>query len=322
MNAQRGAVTVAHVADAYRRYPGEVVTFFTRVAVQETTADLTLRIALPGRLALLDYRPPPQRQGDTPYVEVVPANVGEDVSHELVWTLAGKLSPGLYEYETQARIAPTPYDVVVSSRAAVTRDDETVSMESVTFTVQAQGRYLRHLPELYESDDLMGRFLMLFESFWGPIETQIDNVYGYFDPALTPPDFLRWLASWFDLALNARLPAERQRRLVREAAPLYRRRGTRQGLQRYLELYTGGEVHIVEQRAENFRLGAGAKLGPGIALGRDNRPHTFTVLLRLPEEDARDAAWIADICALIEAEKPAHTAYTLNIEPLKFHQQI
>lgn len=308
-------VTVAHVADAYRRYPGEVVTFFTRVEVRETTADLTLRIALPGRLALLDYRPPQQRQGDTPYVEVAPAGAWGDEGHELVWTLAGKLSPGLYEYETQARIAPSAYDVTVSSRAVVTRGDEMLSMESVTFTVQAKGRYLRYLPELYEGDDLMGRFLMLFESFWGPVETQIDNVYGYFDPALTPPDFLRWLATWFDLALNERLPEERQRRLVREAVPLYRRRGTRQGLRRYLEIYTGGEVHIIEQRAENFRLGTGAKLGPGIALGRDNHPHTFTVMLRLPEEDTRNPAWIADICALIEAEKPAHTAYTLNIEP-------
>ena len=302
--------TVAHIADAYRRYPGDLVTFFTCVETREATADLTLRIALPDGLTLHDYSPPPEFREATPYVEVA------DDTQYLVWSLAGKLPAGVrYEYQTHARVAPTFYDTTLTSRAVVTRGDETLSAESVTFAVQVKGGYLRYLPELYEGDDLMARFLMLFESFWGPIEMQIDNVSGYFNPALTPPDFLRWLASWFDLALNERLPEERQRQLVREAVPLYRRRGTRQGLQQYLEIYTGGEVYIVEQRAENFRLGTGARLGPGIALGRDNRPHTFAVMLHLPEQDARDPAWIADICALIEAEKPAHTAYTLNIEP-------
>lgn len=309
-------VTVAHVVDAYQHYPGELVTFFTCVKVSEDTMGLTLRIALPEGLVLHDYRPPLQCKDSTPYVEVIPADERRDKGYEVVWLLADKVVAGVYEYQTQVRIDPTPYNIDFTSCATVTRDDEPLSEECVTFTAHSKGHYLRYLPEIYEDDELMGRFLMLFESFWAPIEMQIDNIHGYFNPEMTPPAFLRWLASWFDLALHEHLPEERQRSLVREIVPLYRRRGTRQGLQRYLEIYTGGEVYIIEQRAENFCLGSGARLGPGIALGRNNHPHTFTVMLRLPEEEAGNPAWIADICSLIETEKPAHTAYTLNVEPL------
>jgi hypothetical protein len=130
------------------------------------------------------------------------------------------------------------------------------------------------------------------------------------------------------LELDERLPKERQRRLIRSAISLHRRRGTKQGLQEYLETYTGGEVQIIEHRAHNFCLGADARLGPGIALGRNNLPHTFTVILRLPpiaenqvngggsleERTRRERERRRVIQAIIEAEKPAYTAYTLYIE--------
>jgi len=302
---------VAHVTDFCHRYPGELVTFFTCVEVREATSNLTLRITLPNGLTLHDYSAPPAFKGAAPYVEV-DAN-----AHYLVWSLPGNLPAGArYEYQAQARVAPTAHDKEITSRAVVTQGDDRVGEESVTLNVHAKGSYLRYLPEIYAEDELMGRFLMLFESFWAPIETQIDSISYYFNPEMTPPDFLRWLASWFDLTLNERLPEERRRRLVQAAVSLYRQRGTPQGLKRYLEIYTGGDAHIVEHRSDNFRLGADATLGPAIALGRNNRPHTFTVLLRLPPTDVHEEAWINNIHALIEAEKPAHTAYTLHVEPL------
>ena len=302
-------VMVAHVADFYCRYPGELVTFFTCIEVREAESNLTLRITLPDGLTLHNYNPPPELPGATPYVEV------DGDTHYLVWSLDA-LAGTRYEYQAQARIAPISRNKEITSQAVVTRGEDVLSEESVTLAVRVKGSYLRHLPEIYEEDELMGRFLMLFESFWSPIETQIDSVSYYFNPEMTPSDFLPWLASWFDLMLSERLPEERRRQLVLAAVPLYRQRGTKQGLKRYLEIYTGGEAHIVEHLADNFRLGASAALGPGIALGRNNRPHTFDVLLRLPSPDDNDHAWVNSIRALIEAEKPAHTAYTLHVEPL------
>lgn len=310
------SVTVSHVADFRNRYPGEIVTFFTCIEVHRSLSNLTLRISLPTGLDLDDYRPPEAFTGAAPYVEV------NDNAHYLVWSLEDKLPAGnRYEYRTQARIAPTLRDVALISQATLTRHNNILATESATVTIHAKGRYLHYLPELYERDELMGRFLMLFESFWGPIEMQIDNVSRYFNPEMTPPDFLPWLASWFDLTLNERLPEARQRQLIKSAVALYRRRGTKQGLKQYLEIYTGGEAHIIEHRADNLRLGIAARMGPGIALGRNNRPHTFTVILRLPPAsdqtpDFSAPAWIANLRALIETEKPAHTAYALRIENL------
>lgn len=313
---ERQAVTVDHVADYNNRYPGEIVTFFTRVGVHWARSDLMLRIALPNGLELEDYQSPAALADTVPYVEV------DDSAHYLTWSLKGKIPAGSrYEYRAQARIAPTARDVEITSRATVSRVDAILAEESTTVSIRAKGRYLRYLPELYERDELMGRFLMLFESFWGPIETQIGNINRYFNPEMTPPDFLPWLASWFDLTLNERLPEAQRRQLIKSAVALYRRRGTKQGLKQYLETYTGGEALIVEHRADNMRLGAQTRLGPGIALGRNNRPHTFTVVLRLPPPDDhgpdfRAPAWIAHLRALIETEKPAHTAYTLRVENL------
>jgi phage tail-like protein len=195
--------------------------------------------------------------------------------------------------------------------------------ETVSIAILAKAQYLKHLPALYQTDPLMSRFLMLFESFWGPIHGQIDHLPFYFDPKMTPPDFLPWLASWFNVVLDERLSEQQQRRLIGSLGSLYRKRGTKHGLEEYLEIYTGRSPQIIEHRARDFRLGQEARLGPGVALGTGNRPHSFTVVLCLPplsdpdgDEKActrRESERRRAIEAIIEAEKPAHTAYTLHL---------
>ena len=76
---------------------------------------------------------------------------------------------------------------------------------------------------------------------------------------------------------------------------------------------------IVEHTARNFRLGPTTLMGPNIALGTSNQPHAFTVILRLPPGGGPDPAKARQelerrLAAVIEAEKPAHTVYTLRIE--------
>jgi len=215
------------------------------------------------------------------------------------------VSPSLLGYDNQ----------LVSRAFLEVADDESARVtETVTVAVFAKGRYLRHLPALYERDELMGRFLMLFESFWDPIEGQIDQLPHYFDPRTAPPDLLPWLAAWLDLVLDERWPESKRRQLLQSAVHLYRRRGTRDGLVDYLEIYTGARPQIVEHRAENFVLGPEARLGQGIAIGRRNAPHTFTVKMELPTLPKAEAeSRRRMIEQIIEAEKPAHTAYLLDL---------
>ncbi|MBN1177979.1 MAG: hypothetical protein JXD18_02125 [Anaerolineae bacterium] len=313
---------VGHVANVGRRYPGETVAFHTRIRVSEPLSAPTLRVSLPRECVLETYRAVAGFAGATPSVEV-----DQEQNHYMTWTFDGDVAAGSeHECVTVCRIAPAGRDVRLESRAVLTGADAApVAEETLALNVEAQGRYLRYLPEVYEQDELMGRFLMLFESFWGPIETQIDHAHCYFDPQMAPASFLPWLASWMNATLDDRLPEERQRLLLQAAVPLYRRRGTKEGLEQYLDLYTGGTAHIVEHRAQDFVLGPAAHLGPGIALGRTNVPHTFTVVLTLPPVGAPSGSDEQAVAALeeqrrrviqsiIETEKPAHTGYTLHLE--------
>jgi phage tail-like protein len=252
--------------------------------------------------------------------------VGADASY-LAWRMAREVEASAsYEYQVEAKVAPTDQNLTLESQAVVNAegpDGTTASaQETVTVAVFAKGRYLQYLPAIYQSDDFMGRFLMLFESFWGPIEQQIDNIPYYLDPDMAPPDFVPWLASWLDLSFDQHWSEEKRRRLLRRIASLYRKRGTKAGLQEYLEIFSGGRVEITEHRSGNFRLGPETRLGPGIALGTDNVPHRFTVIVRLPPAsptgDGRDqeVAIRRMLETIIETEKPAHTSYTLQIETI------
>ena len=328
-NTLASALAVSHVADFYRRYPGETVTLYTRVDVLKPVSEFTLRIGLPTGLTLGDSAltseggsaaralSPLSNHGSVPRLLTL------DGESFLMWEVRRDLTAGeRYEYQLQATIAPVHEDTTLTSRAIVTAPDSTGALsttagESVSIAVAAHGAYLKYLPALYtEQDEFMGRWLMLFESFWKPIDRQIDDIYYYFDPKYAPPDFLPWLASWVDLTLDEQWPEEKRRQLLLAMVMLYRRRGTRRGLQEYLEIYTGCKPQITEHGAHNFRLGKSNRLGPSVALGRQNVPHTFSVGLHLPraENEQKRQERRRKIEAIIESEKPAHTSYTLNIE--------
>jgi phage tail-like protein len=317
-------VSVSHVADFYRRYPGETFKLHTRVDVHAHIPGLSVQISLPTSTDTGSYR------ASAAHGDALPDLVLADDSRYIIWTVERHLEPGdRFDYEVELTVQPTQQNLMLRSVAlarpgGMLADSARVS-ETVDVAVFAKGRYLQFLPRLYqEQDELMGRYLMLFESFWGPVEAQIDSLHHYFDPELTPAELLPWLASWIDLTLDERWPEDKRRRLLRSAVSLYRRRGTRRGLREYLEIYTGAQVQITEHGAHNFRLGPEARLGLGVALGTLNLPHTFTVTVFLPAEDEpvdsaqererRDAARRRMIETIIEAEKPAHTSYHLRVE--------
>jgi phage tail-like protein len=318
-----GSLAVDHTADNLRRYRGEPITFYSRVAARESLPGFRLQVSLPR--GCLPGDAICTTNGMVPRVATL-----EDANH-LLWDIEpeGGLEAGdRFHFEVQATVASFERDQSLMSHAYVwplpqSGSGDPAATETVTVAVSARGRYLKYLPAFYEEDDLMGRMLMLFESFWAPINAQVDQLPVYLDPRMTQPELLPWLASWIGLNLDERWPEASRRRLLSSAVALFRKRGTRRGLQEYLEVFTGRKPQIVEQGANNMRLGSDARLGPSIALGTSNQPHTFTVILRLPpasrsEDEAERARQEAErrrmIEAIINAEKPAHTDYTLRIE--------
>jgi phage tail-like protein len=161
----------------------------------------------------------------------------------------------------------------------------------------------------YEDPPFFGRFLRGFEEAMAPMQETLDRMDCLFDPSAAPADLLPWLATWVALALDENWPELSRRRLIREAVQLYRWRGTRRGLTRYLEIYAGVTPEIDDQPFEGMRLGADALLGKNTILG-GVAPHTFVVTLAVDNRSSVNEQIVKDI---IESEKPAHTAYALNI---------
>ena len=176
--------------------------------------------------------------------------------------------------------------------------------------VRTESSYLQYLPALYRDDEFMGQFLLIFESIMKPLVSTVDNLAMYFDPLVTPESLLPWLASWVDLALDPTWPIERRRELLKSAAELYRWRGTRRGLAEYLRIYTGTAPEISEY-IPGMRLGNETRLGIDTQLGSAGEGHHFTVSLKL---DGDSNVNTSTIKAIIEAQKPAHTVYTLHVD--------
>jgi phage tail-like protein len=314
----QAVATVAHAADRYHCYPGETVTLFSQIDVHERLDSLILTVSVPESLRIDSYELKPDTGG------VGATLLVEDETSFVCWHIDEELPAGTcFECQIQTTTAPTMQDLWIESRAELGQDEVVVfSEETVCLAIRAKGSYLKYLPELYAQDEMMGRFLMLFESFWAPIQMQSRTTDAYLDPKMTVPRLLPWIASWVGLDLDEQMPEERQRRLIKKASSLFRRRGTKMALREYLEISTGGDVEIVEHRAQNFSLGTDSRLGPGVALGRDNHPHNFTVNVRLEslgalgddERTRRELEQRRQIESIINAEKPAHARYDLQIE--------
>ena len=110
--------------------------------------------------------------------------------------------------------------------------------------------YLRYLPAIYQEDpvnkDFLERFLSLFESVFYDLEVDISTIARYFDPDTTPPEFLKWLASWVNIAIEDEWQEAMKREFIRQAVPLYSIKGTVEGISRFIEIYTGKRPGILE----------------------------------------------------------------------------
>jgi phage tail-like protein len=206
--------------------------------------------------------------------------------------------------------------------------------------------YLRRLPRTFSRDpsaaSFLLRYLAIFEGFLGEIDARGIDRDLLLDPRSTPDEALPWLASFLGLVLDelwASAPAPRgravhdvRRTYVEEAAWLFRYRGTVPGLQRFIEIYTGVPVIMIE----NFRLrgiggallgdtgaavsssilGAGFRVGGALDSGVTpisgtiedafkSHAHRFTVII--PALLTPDQLGVVDHILMVH--RPAHTIF-------------
>jgi phage tail-like protein len=218
----------------------------------------------------------------------------------------------------------------------------------VTVTVEAAERvssYLDSLPAIFresseDDPEFLGRFLLAFEHVLTGVgeadrpgleetldgiadpatgELRLAGVYRYFEPGpkapeeqRAPAEFLEWLSGWVALTLRADLDELRQRDFIARAASLYRLRGTKRGLEEILRIYTRLGVSVEELQGRMqvavSRLGKDSFLGGGA-------PHFFRVIVRLATTSPAEISYQRQVVrAIVDAEKPAHTHYVLEVE--------
>jgi len=155
--------------------------------------------------------------------------------------------------------------------------------------------WLQYLPGIYSDPALdpthfMSRYLLIFESILSPVIWMVDNFDLYLSPETAPPEWMQWMASWFDITIFPELSVERQRAIMRQIAWLFLRRGTRAGLERILELCFGVRPEIFEN------LDGACQ---------------FTVRLPLSQSSTGLDRSVAE--RIIESQKPAFATYVLEI---------
>jgi phage tail-like protein len=161
----------------------------------------------------------------------------------------------------------------------------------------------RSLPALYQEDDLAQRFLAAFDDVLAPVFCAVDNFAAYLDPALAPPDFLEWLATWVGIRFDDRATETQQRALVAEAVDLYRWRGTVRGLSQAVALATGIEPEVEESGAAVWSpvptADADSSVSPAVK-----------IVLRVPDPSSVDRGRLE---AVVAATKPAHVAHHVEV---------
>jgi phage tail-like protein len=213
--------------------------------------------------------------------------------------------------------------------------------------------YLDYLPAVYREDSagngLLERFLAIFESIFFEIDFTIENIGRFFETSGAPPEFLSWLGSWLAVSMDTDWPEDKKRLFIRKAVSLYKKRGTREGLEESIELFTGKKPFIVENfQASKACKGttsrqccekktilspreqiffpheeATVKICPENKIPGDEGEEVplinilykaerfgFSVFLTDPEMDTITQSRIRRI---IEEQKPAHTSYELKV---------
>jgi phage tail-like protein len=154
---------------------------------------------------------------------------------------------------------------------------------------------LAQLPVGMVEDEFFVRFVSIFQEVATSIMEGVDNLENIVDVTVAPEPMVRWLASWIGIdSVDASLPHQVQRQIVRASAQMLAWRGTRRGLRQFLELMSGGPAEIED--------------GGGVYAEGAAPDQPAWVRMRVGS-----TGWLpeADFVALVRDEVPAHVSIEL-----------
>jgi phage tail-like protein len=160
------------------------------------------------------------------------------------------------------------------------------------------------MPAVFQDDSFTMRWTTALDEVLAPVPAVLDCIEAYFDPLLSPEDFLAWLAGWCGMTLDENWPLPRRRAVVSAAAELYRERGTVAGLRRHIELVTGGRVEVADSGGVTWSTTPGDPAPAG--------PAGPSLTIRVSVPDPAEVN-VRALDALISAIKPAHVLHRLEV---------
>ena len=164
--------------------------------------------------------------------------------------------------------------------------------------------WLEDLPELYQVQDsgFLKSYLAIFQTIYEEMEAEIESSTHNYAPRLAPPEFLRWLASWYCIREQNLWSEEQLRVLLAHARELYQSMGTRWSVEFLCGLYLGEPVQVVEyfQRDDpDFACPAGVRREQIFV-----NPYVFTVLV--PSRLIRSRNQYLSLLRILDSCKPAY----------------
>jgi phage tail-like protein len=157
---------------------------------------------------------------------------------------------------------------------------------------------INQLPVGLLDSDFFVRFVSIFQEVGETLLADADNIENLLDTSVAPLELVRWLGSWIGVdEIDASLPGELQRRIVAGMAETLAWRGTAHGLQRFLELISGGSAEVVDGGGV-WRLGEAPE---------------DTAWVRM---SVSSTGWLteSDFVTLVRDEVPAHVRAELFVD--------
>lgn len=133
---------------------------------------------------------------------------------------------------------------------------ELISKQEAVPTIQGleiefpRESFVDYLPEFYRSNEknfeFLDRFLGMYQSMILDLQEEVVNISHYLDSDVTSTEFLHWLAQWVAIDDVFRWDEQKLRNFIKQSFSIYKLKGTKEGLERVIELYLGQKPRIVE----------------------------------------------------------------------------
>ncbi|ODS25049.1 hypothetical protein AB835_00655 [Candidatus Endobugula sertula] len=201
---------------------------------------------------------------------------------------------------------------------------------------------MRRLPQVFSREqseaDFLRRYLAMPEGLLRDLDLKASFRHRLLDPYATPSELLPWLGSFIGLVVDHRWSESAKREFIANGAWLFRYRGTVMGIKRFVEIYLGSRVTIIEHfkvrglggalissadgdaQASNAILGAGFRIGGrlgsegstsvnevSIESAIDIHAHRFSLIIA----SSLTAEQVEVVAHLLDAHRPAHTTYDI-----------